>query len=74
MMPETRFTSFPALYVYYRVGISRSELGTDVKFHLSEQQASSNKALLNATTWIICNDVCSEKTPLDAAADLASRL
>ena len=30
IMPETRFTEFPALSVYPRVGISRSALETDV--------------------------------------------
>ena len=29
IMPETRFTEFPALSVYLRVGISRSALETD---------------------------------------------
>ena len=30
IMPETRFTSFPALFVDPRVGISRSAAETDV--------------------------------------------
>ena len=34
-MPETRWTSFPALFVYPRVGISRSASKTDVRFYLS---------------------------------------
>ena len=34
LMPETRFTEFPALSVYPRVGISLSSSETDDKFYL----------------------------------------
>ena len=34
-VPETRYTSFPALSVDPRVGISRSASETDVRFYLS---------------------------------------
>ena len=35
ILPETRQTSFPALSVYHRVGISRSASKTDDRFYLS---------------------------------------
>ena len=35
IMPETRQTSFPALSVYPRVGISLSESVTDDRFYFS---------------------------------------
>ena len=36
IMPEMRFTEFPALSVYPRVGISLSASETDVRFYLSQ--------------------------------------
>ena len=48
-MPETRLTSFPALSVYLRVGISRSPSRTNDRFYFS---------YLFKWGWPLCISIC----------------